>query len=55
MFLSCGDKVTIYSQLVGYGMRETVVTSPLVFNFSVQSWTNDQQSTLSEAEVLFFL
>ena len=54
-FLSCGSEVTIYTQLVGYGLgEETTIfpSTPMIQNFEVESWQNDDEDLVSE--VFFF-
>ena len=58
LFLSCGSEVTIYSQLVGYGMGEGALLSSFSsFTFVVDSWGKGQEELFSEVEVkeVFFI
>ena len=52
LFLSCGQKVTIYSKPVGYSDNRPPASGlPVSNDFSVNSWTNDLEDDFSEAQV----
>ena len=52
LFLSCGSEVTIYVQVVGYGVEGTTIPStPLTQTFEVKSWTSEDEESFSIVEV----
>ena len=52
LFLSCGQKVTIYSKPVGYSDKGPPVSGlPVSIDFIVNSWTNDLKEDFFEAQV----
>ena len=52
LFLSCGQEVTIYSTPVGYRDDGPPVSGlPVSTAFTVNSWTNDLEDDILEAQV----
>ena len=50
--LSCGSQVTIYIQLVGYGLGETPFPSiPFTQNFKGAAWRNDDEDLFYQSQV----
>eukprot|EP00009_Paramoeba_aestuarina_P000425 CAMPEP_0201514108 /NCGR_PEP_ID=MMETSP0161_2-20130828/6022_1 /ASSEMBLY_ACC=CAM_ASM_000251 /TAXON_ID=180227 /ORGANISM="Neoparamoeba aestuarina, Strain SoJaBio B1-5/56/2" /LENGTH=799 /DNA_ID=CAMNT_0047910563 /DNA_START=939 /DNA_END=3335 /DNA_ORIENTATION=+ len=53
LILSCGSEVTIYSQVVGYGLDGKIIpSSPLITNYQVDSWTDSDEVRFDEAEAI---
>ena len=52
LFLSCGQEVTIYSARVGYRDNGPPVSAlPMSADFTVNSWTNNLEDDVLEAQV----
>ena len=52
LFLSCGEEVTIYSARVGYRDNGPPVSAlPMSTDFTVNSWTNNLEDDVLEAQV----
>ena len=56
LFLSCGLNVTIYVELLGFGITTTPLPSiSSSRSFVSQSWENDQEEIFYEAQVFLFI
>jgi len=51
LLLTCGSEVTIYTEVVGYGVNNNIVPSvPFTQTFEVLSWTDEDENSYSDAQ-----